>query len=222
MARGVINSICESGQAEFLFILHIAPEYEVHMSMNFSDVLAREMRQAGLPAALQDMYVSSSPIPAHTCSNNPSRPDTLELSCRARSLSASFQEFAREWGQNRQNVTTLVAGNDDTGYIWATDGKLHGRMAFTTVSGIGVTIRAEQGASPEDVLFFVVKDGEEHVYGIAEVAAAAEEFDISPLPALEALPRRESRSTSGRLASQSYNARALPVHHWSSSVVAVS
>ena len=189
--------------------------------MHFSDILAEELRLAGVPAGSRDQVPAlSSNL---TISLPLQRSDTLELSGGAGPLSVSFQEYTRSGKLSRHGGTTVVAGNAKTGYLRETGGQIHGRMAFTAASGAGVRIQAEWASSPEDVLVSIVKDGAEFVFDAAEVAEAIAGAPPRPL-ALESLSGREPHPASGRNDSQTmgYNARALPVQERPSNVAAVS
>ena len=191
------------------------------MPLHFSDILAEELRQAGVPAHPREQLPALSSD--MTVSLQLQRADTLELSGVTGPFPVSFQEYTRHGKLSRHGGTTVVTGTAKTGYLRETGGEIHGRMAFTTASGAGVSIQADWASSPEDVLVSVVKDGAEFFFDAAEVTEAIAGSPARPL-ALESTSGREPHHASGRNDSQGmvYNARALPVKRRPSNMAAVS
>lgn len=188
------------------------------MSMHFADILAQEMNSSTAAAP----FDRNLPAVPHTSSSTEPRlpqrlhePDTLRFSGEARVLSASLRQFAEDRDRVWWRDSGIIAGNADAGYLWDSEGRISGHMRFSTDSGAVVRIQTGQGGGPdEDVRVSVLKDGRQFVFGIHELAEAADCPAISPFLALENdTPRVQVKSHAGQDARRvlSYNAQALPV-----------
>ena len=187
------------------------------MSDLFAEILAREMEQAGV-AAQQRL-----PLPAHVSVSLPPeeaqlpqslQADKLSFSGKARLLSTSMLQFAKDKGRLWRRDSGIVAGNAATGYLWKSNEGIRGHMTFSTDSGAVVDIRAGlEDKSGDDVLISVQKDGRQFVLDIEELAEAAKGPVVTPFLALENESSNSRTVDADPECSPSvfYDSRAMPV-----------
>lgn len=184
------------------------------MSANFAEILARELNVAET-AVLGRADSLALPVPVSREKSVCGRPaDTLNVSRRAKSLSVSLQEFAKDKDRPWRRDSGIVAGNAATGHLWKSDAGIRGRMSFAAASGAMVDITADPAAARgETVTVSVLQDGRRFLFDVEELAQAAAGPRVSPFQSLECAPTRSANSAGARLPAQcrSYDARALPV-----------